>query len=63
MPEHEATEALPLVAGDHENLRDPGISRPPLGGGHIRDDERTAVELDGVRRVQVRETIAAGAAT
>jgi hypothetical protein len=27
----------------------------------IRDDERTAVEMDGARRLQVKETIAAGA--
>ena len=27
----------------------------------IRDDERTAVEMDGARRIQVKETIAAGA--
>jgi hypothetical protein len=27
----------------------------------IRDDERTAVEMDGARRIQVKETIAVGA--
>jgi hypothetical protein len=41
MLDQEAAEPLSLVAGDHEDFRDPRIPRPPLGRGHISDDERT----------------------